>query len=240
MKPPYDNPDQAMQDAVAAVQAYRPSPQSNPQPVHEAKPVPAKKGKKGTLTNQPDQPPSCTAPNPPEDYNIYNIEKEDIENIEKEVMIDNKGQLTNQERTFILLHLIHHIPARIALVSAGYKKYTDKHAYLVAAKIRKKYELGTEGAEIFSDLNFGPMEIARGIVDIARNCPNQQVKLNALALCAKATGLLRDAIEAQPGVTIIIKGRDTEAQAAQPGGREPAKITQQHGAVPTGPVAITR
>ena len=172
---------------------------------------------------------------------IYNKE-EYVSNIEtnKEV-IEIKEEMTEKELKFIRLYLIDHVPAKIALVAAGYRKYQDQYAYAVAQKIKKKYECLTEGREIFSDLNFGPIEIAQGIIDIARTCQNTQVRLNALALCAKASGLLKEATDQVPGVTIVIKGRD--ADAGQPGTREPAPYKPQGPSVAVqvnGPVALTK
>lgn len=187
--------------------------------------------------------------NPPSDQpevdpallDIYNKE-EYQENIEsnKEV-IEIKEEMTEKELKFIRLYLIDHVPAKIALVAAGYRKYNDTYASTVAQKIKKKYECSTQGAEILSDLNFGAVEIAQGIIDIARTCPNAQVRLNALALCAKAAGLLKEAADQAPGVTIVIKGRDQGVDA--PGGREPAPYTPTGPSVAVqvnGPVALTK
>ena len=174
-------------------------------------------------------------------YSIYNTIDQTME-ADIEAPIDNKVELTEQELKFIQLHVIQNVQAKSALVAAGYKEYSDQYAYIVARKIVKKYERWGEGAEIFSDLNFGPLEIARGIVNMAINCPNAQVRLNALALCAKATGMLKDQIEQQPGVTIIIKGRDDAATADM---RPPAISHAEAHKQPapdvraTGPIAIT-
>ena len=188
-------------------------------------------------------PPSDQPDHPIDPDLLYIYNKEEYqENIEsnKEV-IEIKEEMTEKELKFIRLYLIDHVPAKIALVAAGYRKYNDTYASTVAQKIKKKYECSTQGAEILSDLNFGAVEIAQGIIDIARTCPNAQVRLNALALCAKAAGLLKEAADQAPGVTIVIKGRDQGVDA--PGGREPAPYTPTGPSVAVqvnGPVALTK
>jgi hypothetical protein len=149
-----------------------------------------------------------------------------------------KGGLTERELKFIQLHVVWNVPVKRALILSGYPNYSEQHAFVVGRKIVSKYECWAGGAEIFSDLNFGPVDIARSIIDIAVHCPNAQVRLNAIALAAKCTGMLREAIEAQPGVTIIIKGRDD--QPAVPGGGSPAQPYQDKPKALAGPVAITR
>jgi hypothetical protein len=149
-----------------------------------------------------------------------------------------EGEMTNQELRFINLHVSGTVPAKSALVLAGYREYSERYAQILARKIVAKYECGTESREIFSDLNFGPTEVARGIIALAVHCPNAQVRLNALALAAKCVGMLRDQIEAQPGVTIIIKERND--QPAVPCGGSPAQLHQDKPKALPGPVAITR
>jgi hypothetical protein len=150
-----------------------------------------------------------------------------------------KGDLTNQELKFINLHVIWNVPVKTALILSGYPDYSEQHAFVVGRKIVSRYEQSAEASKVFIDLNFGPVEIARGIIDIARNCPNAQVRLNALALAAKCAGMLRDQIEKRPGVTIIIKGRDY----AVPGAGWPAAMhldNQPKTMQIKAPVAITR
>jgi hypothetical protein len=105
-------------------------------------------------------------------------------------------------------------------------------------KIVAKYESSAEAGEMFRVLNFGLTEIARGIISQAEYCPNPQVWLNALALAAKASGMLRDQIKQQPGVTIIIKER--EDQLAVPCGGSPAHLHQDKPKAIPGPMAITK
>jgi hypothetical protein len=212
-----------------------------------ATPIPAKnkkpqkgKGKPATV--------SCHLPAPSTGYTpptqsqpiIYNNIEESIESINIEP-IDIKGEMTQKEQKFIFLHLTANVPAKTALIAAGYREYSERHSQILARKIIAKYESRADTTEIFSNLNFGPQEIARGIIHLAIHCPNSQVRLNALALCAKAVGMLRDQIESTPGVTIIIKGRDSES--VQVGGREPAAAyTAKHTAEIKSdkPVALVR
>jgi len=154
-------------------------------------------------------------------------------------LFDIKAELTQSEYRFVTLHVHNHIPAKTALILAGYREYSERYSQILARKIVAKYEYGTESREIFSDLNFGPTEIAAGIKAIALHSPNAQVRLNALALAAKASGMLKDQVESQPGVTIIIKGRDE----AVPGGGRPAAMhleNQPKTMQITGSVAVTR
>jgi hypothetical protein len=231
--------DSALKEAMQGMTREEVITPATPIPAKDKKPQKGK-GKPATV--------SCHLPAPSTGYTpptqsqpiIYNTIEEckDIENIEP---IDIKGELTEKERKFIFLHLTANVPAQTALIAAGYREYSENHAYAVARKIIKKYESRAETTEIFSDLNFGPHEIARGIVHLAIHCPNSQVRLNALALCAKAVGMLRDQIESTPGVTIIIKGRDSES--VQVGGREPAAAyTAKHTAEVKSdkPVALVR
>ena len=83
------------------------------------------------------------------------------------------AELTETELRFINLHVIWNVPAKSALVLAGYREYSERYSQILARKIVAKYEDGTESREIFSDLNFGPLKIAGGIINIATHCPNQ-------------------------------------------------------------------
>jgi hypothetical protein len=172
---------------------------------------------------------------------MYSIEegKKDTNNLQP---IDNKSDLTEREIDFIRLTTLDGIPPLTAMITAGYPQYTDAYAYYLARQIVKKYERCTEGREIFSDLRFGPIEIAQGIIEIARHAPNLQVRLNALALAAKASGLLKEAVDTAPGVTITIKGRDQDDQSVI-GGRDAPEYAPNAPGVQVqvlGPIAITR
>ena len=178
---------------------------------------------------------AATIQTPRPEHQIIGVDQDAI-NMEP---IDTKTELTEMELRFINLHVVWNVPAKSALVLAGYREYSERYSQILARKIVAKYEDGTESREIFSDLNFGPTEIAAGIKAIALHSPNAQVRLNALALAAKASGMLKDQVESQPGVTIIIKGRDE----AVPGGGRPAAMhleNQPKTMQITGSVAVTR
>jgi hypothetical protein len=184
--------------------------------------------------------PSGSPLNPAGHPIVYNNIEESIE-VKDIEPIDIKAELSEKEQKFIQLHLLGNVPALTALVTAGYREYSGTYGYVVAQKIIKKYECRADTGEIFSNHNFGAHEIARGIIHLAINCPNAQVRLNALALCAKAVGMLRDQIDQAPGVTIIIKGRNSES--VEIGGREPSilhKTTHTKEIKSDKPVALVR
>lgn len=206
-------------------------------PAPTPKPTPAKPGKPAKAKREVcAAEPVASSMREEQRNRVYNIIEPTNEALNIDI-IDDKGNLTAQELKYISLHLTYGIPPLTALTLAGYPEYSDQHAYFVGRKIVKKYESQVGALDLFINLNYGPQEIARTIIDVAVNCPNQQIRLNAAALAAKAVGLLKEAIDAQPGVTIIIKGRDAE-QHAQPGGREPAKIHKEQAI--TGPVALIK
>ena len=177
---------------------------------------------------------AATIQTPRPEHQIIRIDKDAI-NMEP---IDTKTELTEMELRFINLHVVWNVPVKSALILSGYPDYSEQHSFVVGRNIVSKYESQARGAEIFSVLNFGPTEIALGIIEIARNAPNLQVRLNALALAAKASGMLKEQVESQPGVTIIIKGRDN--QPAVLCGGSPAQLHQYKPKALPGPVAITR
>jgi hypothetical protein len=245
-------PDQDL-NLKAALQALRsgddtPEITPNPPPRRGPKPKPKDPdpGEREQESTFMDPALRATAPATPEPpkvdpalIDIYNIEEYQVKDLIKEP-IDNKEELTEREYKFIRLTHIDHVPPLIALVAAGYPKYQDRYAYDMARKIRKKYECLADGRQIFSDLNFGAVEIAQGIIDIAQTCQNVQVRLNALALAAKASGLLKEAVDQAPGVTIIIKTQDDDDAV---GGREPVPYSPSSPSVAVqvnGPVALTK
>jgi hypothetical protein len=236
--------DNEMREALQGLRADTPSPApgvSRPPTKRGPKPKPKEKEEPRAVGALP-APQASTEPNRgAADYSIYNIKEVSV-NEEDIEPIDIKDELSEKERKFVLLHLMAGVRVKDALILAGYREYEDHYASTIGRKIVKKYERQADGREIFSDLNFGPAEIARGIMHIAIHAPNLQIRLNALALAAKATGLLKEAIDQAPGVTIVIKGRGSDSDA-QAGGREPEPYRPNNPAVAVqvnGPVALTR
>jgi hypothetical protein len=117
---------------------------------------------------------------------------------------------------------------------AGYENMTRNQMYDLARKIQIKYERLTEdGRKYFQLVGFGPIEVAKGIKELAKKARSEMVRLNAHGMAAKGTRLLREPEESTQGVKIII---NCPTVAPQPGPGVPGRPGQGEREPVPGPV----
>lgn len=131
-----------------------------------------------------------------------------------------------------------------AMLSAGYGDYSMPVRYRIARNIVKRYERGAGGgAQVFRDIGFGPVSVARGIASHAENAQSEAVALNALALAARCQGMTEPREQGSTGIIINIntgpspgpgEAKPAPARVVIPGGEDQAT------APPRRPLQISR
>lgn len=163
-----------------------------------------------------------------------------------------KDRLTAQELRFLEIYFNSprlkgkdKVTINSAMLSAGYGDYSMPVRYRIARNIVKRYERGAGGAaQVFQDIGFGPVSVARGIASHAENAQSEAVSLNALALAARCQGMMAEKEERGQGINIIINTGPTPSTPSPGPGPVKVVIPGQDGdqapAAPRKPLQITR
>jgi hypothetical protein len=172
---------------------------------------------------------------------------------ETEMTIDSKelnhgkNGLTAKELTFMEILFTGEVKPEKAVELAGYKGYSQRQRYRIAAKIVKKYEALGEGArKIFRDIKFGELTVAEGIKRLAQKGKSEIVRLRAHELAARALGMLEQKEQGSEGITVIIQALDGGQQQVnltppgQPALPDPGSYRHPQPSRPGQPITITK
>jgi hypothetical protein len=177
----------------------------------------------------------------------------DINRIDSEKI---KDRLTAQELRFLDIYFNSprlkgkdKVTINSAMLSAGYGDFSMTTRYIIARKIVAKYERGAGGAaQVFRDIGFGPVSVARGIASHAENAKSEAVSLNALALAARCQGMTEQREQESTGIIININTGPSPGPGPGPGEANPGRVQvvipgqekDQSLAPPRKPLQITR
>jgi len=149
-------------------------------------------------------------------------------------------QLEPQEQKFLEFYIFGNQTLEEAMNSAGYGHLHPKYIYVKARKIILKYErLAGDARQVFRDIGFGELSIAKGIKALAQTGKSEVVKLRAHELAAKCTKMTQEQIQINQGIQIVITCSQEETPIPQPGQYRPATIYLEQQAKKTKPPETT-